>query len=196
MRLRAFIIPACLVIMLACALNSVSGDDTEKAKPFDSPFKAKKSEKIELTSPVFEYGEPIPILFTCDGADASPPLEWDRIPEGTVSFALFCDDPDAPNGNWVHWVIYNISPDSTSLPQGLPRKEILNNGARQGISDFNVPGYGGPCPPSGVHRYFFLLYALDTDLEFEKPPQKFEVEKATMGHVLGKGLLMGTYSRE
>jgi len=165
-------------------------------KPFDSPFKATKAEILELTSPVFENGKPIPIIFTCDGVDASPPLEWDRVPEGTKSFVIFCDDPDAPRGNWVHWVIYNIPPDSTSLPQGLPRLEILPDSSRQAITDFEVPGYGGPCPPSGVHRYYFMLYALDTVLNFEKTPDKAVVEEATIGHVIGKGLLMGTYTRD
>lgn len=193
---RSAIVIALLLMLPPLCGSSALGDESKEMKPGSTPMKPMEFERLELTSPVFENGKTIPILFTCDGVDASPPLNWDRVPEGTRSFALFCDDPDAPHGNWVHWVIFNIPPDSTSLPQGLPRVEILPDSTRQGLTDFKVPGYGGPCPPSGIHRYFFLLYALDTVLEFEKTPHKPDVEKAAQGHVIGKGLLMGTYTRE
>jgi hypothetical protein len=152
---------------------------------------------MRLWSPAFEEGKPIPVAYTCDGKDVSPPLNWEGAPEGTRSFALICDDPDAPMGTWVHWVLFNIPADSTSLPEGVPTDAKLPDGARQGLSDFGRTGYGGPCPPRGKpHRYFFKLYALDTVLELEGNIRKADLERAMAGHVLAQAQLMGTYQRK
>jgi hypothetical protein len=149
-----------------------------------------------LTSTAFSEGEMIPKKYTCDDADISPPLAWAGAPEGTRSFALISDDPDAPGGTWVHWVMYNLPPATLELPEHLPASDTLSSGARQGISDFDRFGYGGPCPPSGTHRYFFKLYALDTALKLQGRVTKADLEKAMDGHVLAETQLMGKYSRE
>ena len=123
---------------------------------------------MELKSSAFEAGGMIPKKYTCDGPDASPPLNWSDVPAKAKSLALIVDDPDAPMGTWVHWVAWNIPPDARSLDEGVPKKDSLPNGMKQGTTDFRSIGYGGPCPPSGTHRYFFKLYALDTALNL--PP--------------------------
>ncbi len=151
---------------------------------------------IRLTSTAFAEGGTIPRKHTCDGADVSPPLAWDNVPEGTRSFALICDDPDAPMGTWVHWVLFNLPADARSLPEAVPTEKELPGGARQGTNDFRKIGYGGPCPPPGKpHRYFFKLYALDTTLDLPAGSTKAQVVKAMEGHVLAEGQLMGKYGR-
>lgn len=150
---------------------------------------------INLTSTAFEEGGMIPSKYTCDGDDISPPLKWDSVPDGTVSIALISDDPDAPMGTWVHWVLYNLPPDKTQLPENFPDDETLEDGTRQGVTDFGRTGYGGPCPPSGTHRYFFKIYALDTKLELSAGAKKRDLLNAMEGHILGKGQLMGKYKR-
>jgi Raf kinase inhibitor-like YbhB/YbcL family protein len=152
--------------------------------------------KIELTSPVIEEGGKIPVKFTCDGDDVSPPLEWSKVPEDTRSLALICDDPDAPMGTWVHWVLYGLAADTTALPEGLPTDKATDGVARQGVNDFKRIGYGGPCPPPGKpHRYFFKLYALDSVPDLKPGAQKKDLEKAMQGHILAQGQLMGRYQR-
>ncbi|HYY93770.1 MAG TPA: YbhB/YbcL family Raf kinase inhibitor-like protein [Pyrinomonadaceae bacterium] len=151
---------------------------------------------IKLTSTAFDEGGMIPSQYTCDGQNVSPPLAWSGLPEGTKTLALICDDPDAPRGTWVHWVVYQIPASEHGLPENLPARETLDNGARQGINDFKKPGYGGPCPPSGTHRYFFKLYALDTDLNLPPAATKDQLLKATEGHILAQGQLMARYKRE
>ena len=134
--------------------------------------------------------------YTCDGKDISPELAWSGAPDGTKSFALICDDPDAPVGTWVHWVVYNIPSHATGLPKGVPTIKELPDGTRQGINDFHRIGYGGPCPPRGpAHRYFFKLYALDTKLDLPPGATKEQVLEAMKGHVLGEAQLMGKYER-
>ncbi len=150
---------------------------------------------IQLTSSAFEEGNLIPSKYTCDGADVSPPLKWSNVPQNTKTIALICDDPDAPVGTWVHWVIYNIPPTVTELPEGVPSDKTLSNGAIHGINDFRKYGYGGPCPPGGTHRYYFKIYALDTELKLAPGAKKSDVEKAMQGHILAKGQLMGRYKR-
>ena len=151
---------------------------------------------VELTSPAFEDGGTIPSKYTCDGADVSPPLEWSNVPEDAKSFALICDDPDAPMGTWVHWVLYGLPADTTSLPEGVPADEAIGGVALQGTNDFKRIGYGGPCPPPGKpHRYFFKLYALDTELDLKPGAKKKDLEKAMKGHVLAQGQLVGRYQR-
>ena len=151
-----------------------------------------------LTSAAFKDGAPIPAKYTCDGVDVSPPLAWSGAPAGTRSVALIADDPDAPGGTWVHWVLYNLPAEVSDLPENIAKVESLDlGGARQGRNDFRRPGYGGPCPPPGpAHRYFFKLYALDMRLELKAGAQKKDVEAAMEGHVLGSAQLMGTYARQ
>jgi Raf kinase inhibitor-like YbhB/YbcL family protein len=151
---------------------------------------------IELTSAAFEDGGTIPLKYTCDGTDVSPPLEWSGVPEGTKSLALICDDPDAPMGTWVHWVIYGLRAGATSLPEGVPADKVVGDGGSQGKNDFKTIGYGGPCPPGGKpHRYFFKLYALDVELDLEPGVRKKDLEKAMKEHVLAQGQLVGRYQR-
>lgn len=154
---------------------------------------------IELSSPAFQAGQSIPPQYTCDGEDISPPLRWGDPPEGTRSFALIMDDPDAPAGTWVHWVVYNLPAEVRELPEGASRARAgefsLPQGALQGKTSFNRTDYGGPCPPSGQHRYFFRLYALDTTLE-GNTPDKNALLTAMKGHILAQGELMGVYQRQ
>lgn len=151
---------------------------------------------IQITSPAFEEGKPIPKKHTCGGPDVSPPLEWKGVPEASKSLVIMCDDPDAAMGTWVHWVLFNLPPDATKIAENVAKKPILDGGARQGVNDFQRVGYGGPCPPPGkTHRYFFKLYALDTMIDVGEGVHKKDVEKAMQGHVLAQGQLMGTYKR-
>ncbi|MEW6025986.1 MAG: YbhB/YbcL family Raf kinase inhibitor-like protein [Planctomycetota bacterium] len=174
----------CLIIVMGCSPNSDITDPAIKGKVAD----------IKLTSPAFKNGSSIPAKYTADGDDISPALAWTDVPKEAKTLALICDDPDAPGGAWVHWVMYNIPPAASGLPEAVPVQEVLENGAQQGLSDFKRPGYGGPAPPSGTHRYFFKLYALDTVLQLDpKTTTKDILVKAMEGHIIGKGQLMGTY---
>ena len=151
---------------------------------------------FEISSTAFPDGGMIPKKFTCDGADVSPPLSWTPAPAGTQSFALIMDDPDAPAGTWVHWVIYNLPADTSELPEGVEKQKQLASRAIQGRNDFRRIGYGGPCPPPGKpHRYSFKLYALDTELNLKTEATKPELERALKSHILGETELMGRYGR-
>jgi hypothetical protein len=150
--------------------------------------------EIVVISAAFTMGGAIPPIYTCHGANISPQISWQHIPTNTESIALICDDPDAPVGDWVHWVVFNIPPDSTGLEENTPPHAHLPDGSIQGITDFRRPGYGGPCPPSGTHRYFFRVYALDTMLDLKDSATKADLLKAMKGHILGKGELMGTFA--
>lgn len=151
---------------------------------------------IQITSSAFSEGNSIPKKYTCDAEDASPPLAWSGAPAGTKSLALIADDPDAPVGTWVHWVIYNLPPTLTELKEGIAKTPTLEGIGVQGTNDFRKTGYGGPCPPRGKpHRYFFKLYALDTALNLQAGASKTDLEKAMRGHILAQGQLMGTYGR-
>ena len=148
-----------------------------------------------LQSSAFQNGGSIPKKFTCEAADVSPELTWSGVPEKTQSFALIADDPDAPMGTWVHWVIYDLPPNTAKLPEGVPKQEQAASGA-QGKNSSGKIGYGGPCPPPGKpHRYFFKLYALDSKLNLKPGARKPEVEAAMKGHVLAQAELMGKYGR-
>ncbi|MEW5806960.1 MAG: YbhB/YbcL family Raf kinase inhibitor-like protein [Acidobacteriota bacterium] len=151
--------------------------------------------EIKMKSHAFEEGGMIPSKYTCDGEDISPPLSWSAMPEGTKSLALISDDPDAPMGTWVHWVIFNLPPDVSELPENVPKQRTLPNGGKQGANDFRKIGYGGPCPPGGTHRYYFKLYALDTMLSLDAGVTKKQILKAMEGHILAEGRLMGKYKR-
>ncbi|MGQ9621648.1 MAG: YbhB/YbcL family Raf kinase inhibitor-like protein [Bacteroidales bacterium] len=150
---------------------------------------------MKLISSAFKEGEMIPSKYTCDGPDVSPPLEWSEIPDGTKSFALINDDPDAPVGTWVHWVIYDIPENVNRLPENVPKTEVIENGARQGRNDFGRIGYGGPCPPGGTHRYYFKIYALNRKLDLRSGITKRDLLKAMEGHILAESYLMGRYKR-
>jgi Raf kinase inhibitor-like YbhB/YbcL family protein len=150
---------------------------------------------IEVRSTAFAEGDRIPSDFTCEGADMSPPIEWANIPSGTKSIAIFVEDPDAPSGNWSHWLAYDLPPSMRQLPPGIPASQGLPAGGIQGRTDFGNAGYSGPCPPQGTHRYFFRVYALDTLLGLKPGATKQELLRAMQGHILAQGQLMGTYDR-
>ncbi|MBN9390679.1 MAG: YbhB/YbcL family Raf kinase inhibitor-like protein [Chloroflexi bacterium] len=150
---------------------------------------------ISVNSSQFGEGQTIPAKYTCQGENISPPLAWNGLPENTQSLVLIMDDPDAPVGTWVHWVLYNLSPALTGLPEGVATggKEVADT--QQGLNSWKKPGYGGPCPPNGTHRYFFRLYALDVMLNLKAAPTKQQILKAMQNHVLDQGELMGTYRK-
>jgi Raf kinase inhibitor-like YbhB/YbcL family protein len=152
--------------------------------------------RFGLSSPAFAHGGSIPVDFCCDDKDISPALQWGEPPQGTNSLALIMDDPDAPSGTWVHWVLYNLPVSARSLPEGVPPDAELPDGSRQGRNSWGRLGYGGPCPPRGTHRYFFKLYALDTQLGLPAGATKEQLLKAMQGHVLASAELMGTYARK
>jgi Raf kinase inhibitor-like YbhB/YbcL family protein len=150
---------------------------------------------LAIESPAFPEGGTIPRLYTCDGRDVSPPLSWTGVPAGAKSLALVCDDPDAPRGVWVHWVIFNLPPSANGLPEAVPpRKEVIGGGV-QGMNDFRKIGYGGPCPPSGTHRYVFKLYALKAEVPLAAGATKAELVEAMKGLVRSEAALTGKYSR-
>jgi len=154
-----------------------------------------KNPEFKLTSAAFKEGQPIPSIYTCDGVNVSPPLEWSGLPKSARAIAIIADDPDAPGGMWVHWVLYNLPAANIGLVENLPATEKLVAGGFQGKNDFEKIGYGGPCPPSGTHRYFFKIYALDAELSLNAGATKAEVEKAMEGHIVSQAQLMGTYKR-
>ncbi len=149
---------------------------------------------FSFSSPAFGHGQPIPAVYTCKGRNISPPLTWSDLPQGTKSLALIMDDPDAPLGTWVHWVIYNIPPTRTGLEEALPSEERLADGSLQGKNSWRRIGYGGPCPPSGTHRYYFRLYALDSMLSLAPGAMKEQLLQAMQGHILAQAEWMGTFS--
>ena len=154
---------------------------------------------MQIRSPAFTNGGEIPTTYTCQGDDIAPPLEWDGVPENTGSLVLIVDDPDAPDPDaprmtWVHWLLYNLPADSRGLPEGASAAD-LPAGVQQGLNDWQNPGYGGPCPPIGRHRYFHKLYALDTVLEGLNRPTRAQLESAMQGHILAQAQLLGTYSK-
>jgi Raf kinase inhibitor-like YbhB/YbcL family protein len=157
---------------------------------------AKGASTMQLTSPAFKEGEPIPKQHGYKDKNISPPLKWSDVPNGTKNFALICDDPDAPRRDpWVHWVLFNLPADTRELP-AAPAGKVDLPGAKQGTNDFKTPGYGGPSPPSGTHRYYFKLYALDTVLDLKEDATKDQLLQAMKDHVRAQGQLMGKFSAE
>jgi Raf kinase inhibitor-like YbhB/YbcL family protein len=149
---------------------------------------------FQLKSSAFSKGSAIPPKFTCDGSDVSPVLTWNDPPTATKAFALIMDDPDAPGGTWVHWVLYDLPPNVRELPEGVPKTKDLQIGARQGMNDFRRVGYGGPCPPRGVsHRYSFRLYALDQPTQLPAGASKGDLERAMKNHIMGQSELIGRF---
>ncbi len=154
------------------------------------------AQTFKILSPTFKYGDFIPVKYTCDGEDISPPLEWKNIPKGTRSFVLIVEDPDAPIGTFIHWIVYDIPGNSTGLIENFPKKPAVK-GIKQGINDFGRVGYGGPCPPPGKpHRYFFKLFALDIKSLNLPPKARYrDVVNSINGHIIGTTELMGLYRR-
>jgi Raf kinase inhibitor-like YbhB/YbcL family protein len=173
-------VAALLVSCLACS-EPREGAPQEDGMP-----------KLVVESSVFKAGGSIPEKYTCDGDDVSPPLSWSAGPAGTAAYALIMDDPDAPMGTWVHWVAWNLP--GTSLPAGVPKEARHADGTRQGHSSWKRAGYGGPCPPSGTHRYVFRVYALDARLDLPDATDKAALLGAIEGHVLAQGELVGRYT--
>ena len=151
---------------------------------------------VKVTSSAFAPGTMIPEQYTCKGNDVSPAIEWGEAPAQATSFAVIMDDPDAPRGTWVHWVMWNIPASTRSLPQGVAKHEQLDDGTRQGRNSNGNVGYNGPCPPMGqTHRYFFRMYALDTKLDLTAGAERSELDAAMKGHVLAQGEYMGTFHK-
>ena len=173
-----------ILILMMFASCSRSGGD------------AKKGVALEVISAGFGNAKSMSDKYTCDDVDISPPLEWKNAPAGTKSFAIICETPDAPTGNWVQWVIYDIPADMTSLPQSIAKTGQLDFGAKQGKNDFDQVGYFGPCLPAGEHRFFFRVYALDSLTNLKAGAKKEELVEAMKGHILAEGALMGVYGRE
>lgn len=176
--------------LLLVGCNSASDRSISRQQP---PKPVSKIMKLESTA--FTANGMIPFLYTCDGQDLSPPLSWDTPPTGTQSLALIIDDPDAPGQIFVHWVLYDLAPEVQQLPQGIGNQATLPGGGTQGKNDFGKLGYGGPCPPSGIHRYFFKLYALERELGLKPGATKAQLEAAMSGHILATAELIGRYSR-
>ncbi|MCZ7399454.1 MAG: YbhB/YbcL family Raf kinase inhibitor-like protein [Candidatus Methanoperedens sp.] len=177
------------LLLLILLLVIVSGCTTKEKE-------VNNMEKISISSEAFKENGTIPDEYTCEGKDISPPLSWEGLPAGTKSIALIADDPDAPGRAFVHWVIYNIPGSTQKLAKGIPKKEKLDDGSLQGMTDFGRAGYGGPCPPPGKpHRYFFKIYAIDKILDLPSGASREDVEAAMKGHILAKGELIGKYAR-
>jgi len=145
---------------------------------------------VQIQSDSFENNKMMPAKFTCDSSNISPGLSFSGIPDGSKSLVLIMDDPDAPGGTWIHWTVWNIDPSVTKIPENS-----VPGGSVEGKTDFGKPGYGGPCPPSGTHRYFFKLYALDTVLDLDASAAANDIEKAMKGHTIDSAELIGLYKR-
>jgi Raf kinase inhibitor-like YbhB/YbcL family protein len=176
-----------LLLGLAWALGTAAPPDAKSAKTVRF--------KMNLHSPAFAGLGAIPVKYTCQGPNVSPPLAWDKEPAGTGSLVLLVEDPDAPEKTWVHWALYNIPPGIGEIPEGLGSTPVLSNGLRQGTNDFGGIGWGGPCPPSGIHRYYFKLFALDEALDLQAGLEEPQVLKAIRGHVLAQSTLVGVYQK-
>jgi len=187
---------AVVMLFVALCVSAGSCRSAGKSRKESGRMEKSKIETITVTSSAFLEGEMIPTKYTCDGPDLSPPLAWSKVPRGTASLALICEDPDAPRGIWVHWVVWGLPADSTSLPEAVTTDRILSTDARQGKNDFGKFGYGGPCPPPGKpHRYYYRLYALDHKIPLDPGATRKDLLAAMEGHVIGEGALMGRYGR-
>lgn len=183
------------VLICGLVIGACRSDDRPETKS-KTPAEGEQTMAITVTSTAFQEGGLIPPKYTCDGKDISPPLAFAGVPTEARSLALICDDPDAPRGTWVHWVLFNLPASVKELPESVSDKETIEGGARQGTSDFGRFGYGGPCPPGGTHRYYFRVYALDTMLTLTGRGTKADLMAAMKGHILAEGQLMGKYRRQ
>jgi Raf kinase inhibitor-like YbhB/YbcL family protein len=182
----------CFLVMSIAACTSVP---TQIPKSSETQSNEEVNMSLAISSPAFANGDSIPSDFSCNGRDVSPILNWTEPPSGTQSFALIMDDPDAPIGTWVHWVMFNIPASTRTLKEGIATDAQLTDGSIQGKTSAGSHGYHGPCPPSGTHRYFFKLYALDTLLSISANADKKELLAAMEGHILVNTELMGKFSR-
>lgn len=183
---RLWCVPVLMVLLCSCSSRNAVTAPKGKANKMT----------IQVTSPAFSEGGSIPSKYTCDGSNVSPPLRWNTIPDGAKSIALIVDDPDAPRGDWVHWVVYDLPAGLCELPERVPPDQKILGGGVQGTTDFGKIGYGGPCPPSGTHRYFFKVYALDKQLGLSPGATRAQLLEAMEGHVLARGQLIGKYARK
>ena len=184
-----------LVLCCGCQRGQVGAGGNDNAEGERGTAGAEKR-TIKLTSRAFQEGGAIPAQYTCDGQNVSPPLAWGDVPAETKSLALVADDPDAPRGTWVHWVVYNLPAATKELPEGVPAAGELAGGGRQGRNDFGQTAYGGPCPPAGTHRYYFKLYALNATLDLPVGATRQDLLRAMYGHILDEGQLMGRYRKQ
>lgn len=185
-----------LFCIFAVFFFSCQNKNTEVSNKVIKVNKEEGKTEMKIISTSFKEGELIPSKYTCDGENISPQLSWTGAPENTKSFALISDDPDAPAGDWIHWVVYNIPASVNELMEKFTRDTTLKNGTLQGTTDFGRVGYDGPCPPGGTHRYYFKLYALDILLEKNAGLTKEELLKAMEGHIIANAQLMGKYKRQ
>jgi len=184
-----------VAVTSGCTRESEPTHTVEVALPLVAAEKGEPVKPFELTSIAFAHGQPIPARYTCDGEDISPPLQWGDPPGDTQSLALIVNDPDAPVGTWVHWVLFNLPAEARTLHEDVAPDAERPDGSRHGQNSWRRLGYGGPCPPSGTHRYFFELYALDTTLGLSPNATKKQVLGAMEGHILAQTELVGTYSK-
>jgi hypothetical protein len=174
----------CLIVLVLSIFSYITAADGKDREE-------KKMAEMSISSPAFENNGTVPQKYTCDGSDINPPLKITGIPSSAKSMALIVDDPDAPAGIWVHWLVWNIDPGTPEI-----KENSVPSGAVQGLNDFRKKDYGGPCPPSGTHRYFFKLYALDKRLDLKSGASKADLEKTMAGHIVGQAELVGLYSRK
>lgn len=199
--LKRVVVRAAAWLGLAMIFTMGSGYATELVVPpmnsnaTFTPTAKSESPMLVVTSSAFVQNAPIPLKYTCDGQDISPPLSWRGAPSNTRSFAVIADDPDAPMGTWIHWLLFDIPATASSLPAAIPQTATLTDGSRYGTNSWGQQRYGGPCPPSGTHRYFFKVYALDVQLALPADVTNTQLLQKMQGHILAKGELMGVYRR-
>ncbi len=187
---KLYLIGLVLILLSGCR----SPNDSQPINPQQPASNAKP--QIKVTSNAFTDGAMIPAKYSCDGENASPHLKWENMPANAKTIAIIADDPDAPGGTWVHWLIFNLPANVKELPDGVAPEGNASAVARQGTNDFKKIGYGGPCPPSGVHRYFFKVYGLDTELSLNAGATKEDLMKAMEGHVVAEGQIVGKYEKK
>ena len=202
---RGFLTLAVLSILLFSSIAAACSPPAQSTEPSPEPIETaseitetgaeRPASRVELESSAFEAGGSIPERFTCDGEGISPPLSWEDDLSGVASFAIIMEDPDAPGGTWTHWVLYNLPAEVRSLEAASGARSRLPAGAQVGTNSWGETDYGGPCPPSGTHRYFFYLFALDSNLDLEAGATSEELREAIRDHTLARSELMGTFSQ-
>lgn len=194
---KVFLLSCALLLFCSCSGSNrqSAGENRSGSEVTNANQSSGEKMNMRVTSTAFQDGGMISAKYTCDGTNVSPPLEWSDAPQTTKSLALICDDPDAPAKTWVHWVVFDLPAGRTSLPENVPPQDTVAGGGKQGTNDFKKIGYGGPCPPGGTHRYFFKIYALDTELNLDSKTTKEQLLRAMKDHILAQGELMGRYKR-